>query len=61
MANPISSGFRKWVGFNVAHENPILAEDEEKGGFNPPQANFLITEDGDPIITEDGDNLITET
>lgn len=64
MANPINSGFKSWVGFNVEHNNPILSthlEDDSGGEPPPPTGSFIITESGNFITTESGDFLITES
>lgn len=62
MANPILSGFRKWIGFNVAHDSPLISEDEEKGGGAPPPPSefFLAAEDGQYLLTESGENIEVE-
>lgn len=62
MASPITNGFRKWVGFNTAYENPILAQDETKAGALPPPPStfYLTTESGQYILTENGTNIEVE-
>lgn len=64
MANPIISGFKSWIGFNVEHNNPILSahlDDDNSTEPPPPAGSFIITEAGDFITTEDGGFLVTQS
>lgn len=31
------------------------------GGLTPPEAQRIITEEGDGLLTEEGDNVLTQT